>query len=86
MTKIEVEVPKYNIETGFQYNWKDGFQIEVTEINGVVKITANKAGLISLANHLLNLAQDGVPSNYHLHFDEYNSLEYNSVELIIEKK
>ncbi|WP_442945884.1 Imm32 family immunity protein [Ohtaekwangia sp.] len=32
---------------------------------------ANREGIISLANHLLNLAQADVPSGYHLHFNEY---------------
>lgn len=48
-------------------------------------ITANKPGLISLAKQLLTLAQDKVPSGYHLHFDEFNSLEEKSYELIIQK-
>ena len=50
-----------------------------------LKIIANKEGLTSLANHLLNLAQDNVPRGYHLHFDESNSLKDGSSELIIEK-
>lgn len=44
---------------------------------------ANKSGLISLANHLLNLGQDDISFGHHLHFDEYNSLEEGSSELII---
>ena len=34
----------------------------------------------------MNLAQDAVPSGCHFHFDEYNSLEQVSIELIVEKK
>jgi hypothetical protein len=49
-------------------------------------LTANKEGLLSLANHLLNLAQDKIPSGYHMHFDENNSLEEGSLDLILEKK
>lgn len=56
-------------------NWENGFQIFVKVENGEVLISANQEGLISLANHLLNLAQNEVPEGVHLHLDEYNSLE-----------
>lgn len=70
-----------------ELKWKDGFLIEVTlPSSGGVVITANDAGLISLANHLLMLSNSSVPNGYHLHFDELNSLEDGSCELIIEKK
>ncbi|WP_420330042.1 Imm32 family immunity protein [Parachlamydia acanthamoebae] len=39
-----------------------------------------------MANHLLNLAQEKVPTNCHFHLDENNSLEKGSTELIIQKK
>lgn len=86
MEIIKIGIPKYDPEKGIEYKWENGFDIETQIRDGVIKITANKAGLISLANHLLNLAQDNIPSGYHLHFDEYNSLEKDSSELIIEKK
>ena len=38
-----------------------------------------------MAKQLLQLAQNEVPKGYHLHYDEYNSLEDGSVEFIIEK-
>ena len=38
-----------------------------------------------MANHLLTLAQDEIEEGAHIHLDEYNSLEEDSVELIIEK-
>jgi len=81
-----MEVPKYSSEKGITYKWEDGFEIETVVDNGIISIIANKAGLLSLANHLLNLAQDDVQSGHHLHFDEYNSLEEGSIELIIQKK
>lgn len=86
MEIIEIEIPKYNSDNGIEYKWESGFHIETQIEDGIIKIIANKAGLLSLANHLLNLAQDTVPSDHHLHFDEYNSLEDGSAELIIEKK
>ncbi len=84
--KINLDVPEYNPNTGVKYHWETGFDIEVKYENDVVVLIANKAGLFSLANHLLNLAQENIPLGYHLHFDENNSLEEGSVELIIQKK
>lgn len=83
--KIELEIPSYNAEKGFIYHWENNFEISTYFENNQLKITANKEGLISLASHLLNLAQESVPKGQHLHFDEYNSLEEGSIELIIEK-
>lgn len=84
--EIKLEVPKYNPELGIKYNWESDFNIEVKCDNGEIVLKANKAGLFSLANHLLNLAQEEIPIGYHLHFDENNSLEEGSLDLIIEKK
>ena len=84
--EIILKIPESSKTNGFAYHWHDNFKIE-TQItdNKEIILSANKEGLISLANHLLNLAQDSVPINYHLHFDEYNSLEEMSKELIIQK-
>ncbi|MGX8704644.1 MAG: Imm32 family immunity protein [bacterium] len=46
-------------------------------------MSANREGLLSLANQLSALAEEAPGS--HIHFDQYNSLEDGSVELIIEK-
>jgi hypothetical protein len=86
MMEIKLDVPQYTTEKGIEYKWENGFDIETKVENGVINIIANKEGLISLANHLLNLAQENVPLGHHLHFDEYNSLEESSLELIIQKK
>lgn len=67
-----------------EMKWEDGFSIAVKVECDAVTITANKEGLMSLANHLIALAQDNTPGA-HLHLDENNSLEDNSTELIIEK-
>lgn len=84
--ELRIEVPQFTIENGFEYKWEDGFEIEARNLDGVISVIANKEGLISLANHLLNLAQFTVPSGYHLHLDEYNSLDEGSLELIFQKK
>ena len=64
------------------FTWEDGFTIRVTREKDAVLISANKAGLRSLANHFLALAEETPPGHFHL--DEYNSLEDNSTELIVE--
>ena len=64
--------------------WIDGFSISVNADNEAVTISANREGLLSLANHLVSLAEE-VPGS-HIHLDEYNALEENSAELIIEKE
>jgi hypothetical protein len=84
--KIEMEVPEYLPNRGFEFKWEGDFKIETKFEENILKVVANKDGLLSLANHFLNLAQDKVPSGYHIHLDENNSLENNSLELIIEKK
>jgi hypothetical protein len=84
--EIKIEVPKYDPNSGIKYKWENGFEIEVKNEENMIVLAANKEGLISLANHLLNLAQDDIPLGYHLHFDENNSLEEGSLELTICKK
>jgi hypothetical protein len=85
MKKITIEIPKYERNEGFKFNWQYGFEISFENKDGQGIIKANKEGLISLANHLLNMAQDEVPDDYHIHLDDLNSLEEGSNELIIEK-
>ena len=63
--------------------WYDGFTIRVSvDDESKVVISANKEGLLSLATQLMSLADENVGS--HIHYDEYNSLEDGSAELIIE--
>lgn len=83
--RIEIELEDYSKEKGMQLKWENGFNIKVEMNNNNVLILANKSGLISLANHLLTLAQDGIEEGVHIHLDEYNSLEDDSVDLVIEK-
>lgn len=62
--------------------WVDGFIIKATVNHDKIMISANREGLLSLARQLVGLA-DGVPGD-HIHYDEYNSLEKGSSEMIIE--
>ena len=64
--------------------WVDGFEIAVKIENGAAIISANKEGLLSLAAQITALAE-GMPGD-HIHYDEYNSLEEGSAEMIIERK
>lgn len=82
---MNIQVPTYS-ENKFSFVWEKGFAIKCSISNSVVCIEANKEGLISLARHMLELAQENVPQFEHIHLDEYNSLEDNSLELIIVKK
>ena len=73
------------VENGLKIDWENGFIIKTKFENGQFNVIANKEGLISLAKQLLTLAQDTVPSGQHFHYDDYNSLEDGSTELIIQK-
>ena len=64
-------------------NWVDGFEIRVSVEHGEAVISANKEGLLSLAQQLTALAEETAGS--HIHYDEYNALEEESAELTIEK-
>lgn len=64
-------------------NWVDGFEIRVSVEHNEAVISANKEGLLSLAQQLTALAEETAGS--HIHYDEYNALEEGSAELTIEK-
>ena len=83
--EIISEVTMYDENRGISYAWTDGFEIQTAIEDGVIYINANKEGLLSMANHLLNLAQDKIPKYHHMHFDEFNSLEDGSIHMIINK-
>ena len=64
-------------------DWVDGFEIRVSIDHGEAVISANKEGLLSLAQQLTALAEE--PAGSHIHYDEFNSLEERSAGLTIEK-
>ena len=66
-----------------QIQWIDGFEITVKCVNDTATISANREGLLSLSQQLAILA-DGIAGD-HIHYDEYNSLEKDSSELIVVK-
>ena len=68
-----------------EFKWEDGFTIATRiDADGAIVITANAAGLRSLSNHFMALA-DEESNHSHFHLDKFNSLEDRSVELIVEK-
>jgi hypothetical protein len=81
--QVTLEVPAYSPETGISYNWVGAYEIKATVEDGAVCIVANKDGLLSLAGHLLNLAQATMPVGHHMHLNEHNALEEGSLELIL---
>lgn len=46
---------------------------------------ANRAGLTSLARHLLTLAQDDVPTGHHLHLTANQEID-SPADLILERR
>ena len=65
-----------------ELKWKEDPTIRVRIENGAAVISADRGGLLSLAEHLTALAAEAPGS--HIHYDEYNSLEDGSAELIVE--
>ena len=63
--------------------WIDGYEIKVNIEKGAAVISANREGLLSLGAQLTALANAEIGT--HIHYDEYNSLEEGSTEMIIER-
>lgn len=82
--KTEIDVPTYS-EEGLPFVWEAAYTIKAQIQGNRVIIQADTGGLISIARHLLTLAQSTVPSGYHFHLDDSNGLEDGSCELVIEK-
>ena len=66
-----------------EIRWTDGFEIIVAVNNGEIVISANREGLLSLADILTDMARE--EGRTHIHLDQYNSLEEQSLPLVIEK-
>ena len=63
--------------------WEEGFAIKVGVDRGIVAISANREGLLSLARQLAARAEAAPGS--HIHYDEANSLEDGAAEMIVER-
>lgn len=85
MVELKINIPEYTIEKGVIYIWEHGFVIKSEVQDDQIMISANQAGLISLAKHLFFLAQTETPTGCHYHLDEHNSSESGSKEIVISK-
>ena len=83
---FHINLPEYEKE-GLRLEWEENSILSVIfdKDENTLAIGGNREGLISLARHLLTLAQENVPIGYHIHLDDQNSLEAGSCELIIGK-
>jgi len=77
--------PAYSPSAGLRVEWEDNAVISVQVVGGEVLLRANRAGLLTLAKHLVTLAQEGVTAGTHLHYDVDSGLEEGSRELIVER-
>ena len=70
-----------NAGDNMDIEWVDGFEIRVKVDHDAVVIAANREGMLSLAKQLTALAE--AAPGQHIHYDDYNSLEEGSAEMII---
>lgn len=82
---IEIEIPEYDPTHSLKLPIVFGSQIELSVRESEFVIRANAHGLKLLAGHLLALAQPGVPSGTHLHYDPGSPLEDGSEAFVIER-
>ena len=81
----EIELGDYSTERGLRLTWRPGYELRVSADAGEALISGNAAGLRSLAQHLLTLAQAHVPPGVHAHLEPGLELEEDSVSLVVEK-
>jgi hypothetical protein len=79
-----IDVPEYRDGEGLHFIWDDNFEIELTVRSTEVVIKANRAGLTSLARHLLTLVQQGVREGSHIHLTADQEIE-SEIDLILER-
>lgn len=81
---MDLDLGTYSAKDGLQLIWRPGYVLRVTSA-GEVCVSGNAEGLRSLAQHLLTLADEGVPPGVHAHMQPGLELEDDSVPLIVEK-
>jgi len=84
--KYTINIPVYSTN-GFHFSWERGSVIDIQTKVGKIIWNASKNGLISLARHILNLAQDSVRNNYYFDFSPEwgNVLEKDSACVYVQK-
>lgn len=83
--KIEMEILEYVPAQGLQHTWDHNSYIHTEMQGSAFYIKMDRAGLMSLAELLLTLAQAKVPAGCHVHLDSFYGMEEGSIELIIER-
>lgn len=83
---IGLSFEQYDSQSGVLGDWDAQWMvnIKISENSHTCILSWNKEWLLSLAQHLVSLAQDGVPKGSHFHFDDLY-LGTWSDELIIER-
>jgi hypothetical protein len=85
--KIELEIPQYSPKEGLHliYEPDSVIKADYDAKNQLIEIAANRSGLLSLAKHLIQLADEKVPKGEHFHLDEFDFLEKGSKEVVFLK-
>jgi hypothetical protein len=65
-----------------KFNWHDGFALSAHADGDSATISGNRAGLRSLADHLVRRAEQRPGA--HSYLDSFNSLADGSIELVFE--
>lgn len=82
--RVDLNVPPYDATTGLTFEWDDDFELALVVEAGEVVISANQAGLTTLARHLLTLAHSSAPVGVHLHLTAGQEID-SPVDLILER-
>ncbi|MET7796738.1 Imm32 family immunity protein [Streptomyces decoyicus] len=82
---LVISVPEHRVGEGLQFAWDDDFEMEMAVGPTEVVIKANRAGLTSLARHLLTLAQQGVHEGSHIHLTADQEIEAQ-LDLVLERR
>lgn len=82
--RYTISLPDVTPGDGLRLVWDDNFSIVVSVNPTEVSVKANRAGLISLARHLLTLARDDVRQGTHVHLTADQEID-SSVDLILER-
>ena len=82
---MDIKIPAYSSTSGVRLEWEDGSVLSVHQSGSVTTVSGNHDGILSLARHLLSVAQARAPIGSHFHLDDGNTLEPGSTELIFEK-
>ena len=83
--KINLELPDYDGRAA-DVLWEGDATVRVEAMGPEVVLSADRAGLISLAKQMLYLADESLPAGSHVHYDDLLLDEGSNRVLIIEKR